>query len=41
MMIKNIRFLWLINTRLIWGYVISVLMFLDVGAMSCEKRGTV
>gem|GEM_PF-5599149 len=37
MMIKNIRFLWLINTRLIWGYVICenriprFLMFLDVG----------
>ena len=47
MMIKNIRFLWLINIRLIWGYVIcenrtpSVFNVLDVGAMSCEKRGTV
>lgn len=43
MMIKNIRFLWLINTRLIWGVCdlrkphTSVLMFLDVGAMSCEN----
>lgn len=47
MMIKNIRFLWLINIRLIWGYVICenrtprFLMFLDVGVMSCEQHGTV